>query len=222
VLRAAAGAAVGGVVRRVAGADAPATTVPVGEKQPPIDRRALVGRHNVVRTKSRDGRPLQVGNGNFAFGADITGLQTFVAFNTMSQWGWYTAPLPAGQTLADLAWPAWDSHGKEVPYESGDPAHPQITQWSFSNPTRINLGRIGLTLLKTDGARAVESDLTDARQELNLWTGTLTSPSRRPQRSRNKCYTFVASYCFVTLSSRRTQSHRGADVRPKCDGQVIA
>jgi hypothetical protein len=66
---------------------------------PPIDRRALVSRHNVVRTASNRRSPLQVGNGRFAFGADVTGLQTFVPFNAMSQWAWHNAPLPPGICL---------------------------------------------------------------------------------------------------------------------------
>jgi hypothetical protein len=50
----------------------------------------VVSRHNVVRTSADQAYPVQVGNGGFAFGADITGLQTFAAFNTMSEWGWYS------------------------------------------------------------------------------------------------------------------------------------
>ena len=44
---------------------------------PPIDRRALVTRHDVVIDKPDPLTPLSVGNGEFAFTADITGLQTF-------------------------------------------------------------------------------------------------------------------------------------------------
>lgn len=142
---------------------------------PAIDRQALVSRHQVVRTSSNPASPLQVGNGNFAFGADITGLQTFVPFNTMSGWGWYEFPLPPGQTPADFKGHVWDVHGRPVVYASDDPAHPEITRWLFYNPYRLNLGRIGLRLLTESGDEAVEADLTHCRQELNLWTGTLSS-----------------------------------------------
>lgn len=38
-----------------------------------------------------------MGNGHFAFGFDITGLQTFNPdANTLSEWGWHRFPLPAG------------------------------------------------------------------------------------------------------------------------------
>ena len=67
----------------------------------PIDREALVGRHRVVLTSFDTGSPLSVGNGELAFTADATGLQTFaeaydetIPLGTLSQWGWHTAPNP--------------------------------------------------------------------------------------------------------------------------------
>lgn len=60
---------------------------------PKISRRALVTRHNPVVTSPDLASPLQIGNGEFAFTADITGLQTFgdiydraMQLSTMSQW----------------------------------------------------------------------------------------------------------------------------------------
>ncbi|MGY3055290.1 hypothetical protein ACVWYG_003505 [Pedobacter sp. UYEF25] len=46
-----------------------------------IDRKALVNRHNLHITDRNVKGPTQVGNGHFAFGFDITGLQTFNKFN---------------------------------------------------------------------------------------------------------------------------------------------
>ena len=43
----------------------------------PIDRHALVTRHNPTITAVDRSAPFMVGNGNLAFTADITGLQTF-------------------------------------------------------------------------------------------------------------------------------------------------
>ena len=65
-----------------------------------IDRRKVVQFFNPHRNASSDTTPLQVGNGNFAFGVDITGLQTFSPFATMSTWGWHNFSLPTkeGQT----------------------------------------------------------------------------------------------------------------------------
>jgi len=48
-----------------------------------IDRKAVVDRHRIVTNKLDLLSPAQVGNGEFAFAVDITGLQTFVPFNTL-------------------------------------------------------------------------------------------------------------------------------------------
>jgi hypothetical protein len=140
-----------------------------------IDREALVSRHNVVLTKFDGERPLQVGNGEFAFGMDATGLQTFAPFNTMSQWGWHTSALPAGQKVEDFEGQVWDTHGRPVRYPMEDPKRPELSAWMAANPHRINLGRIGLALTKKDGTPAQASDLVNPRQELDLWRGIVTS-----------------------------------------------
>ena len=46
----------------------------------PINREALVKRHNVAVRKVDPTAPLTVGNGQFAFTVDVTGLQTFGDF----------------------------------------------------------------------------------------------------------------------------------------------
>ncbi len=69
----------------------------VSLQPPPIDRRVLVRRHNPV-LRALDARsPLSVGNGEFAFTADITGLQSFpepyasgTPLCTQAQWGWHS------------------------------------------------------------------------------------------------------------------------------------
>lgn len=136
-----------------------------------LDRHALVTRHNVELTRSE---PVQVGNGEFAFSADVTGLQTFESYCTMSQWGWHSMPLPAGTKLEDFRWTekiAYD--GRRVPYPIGrDDA---ISRWLAANPHRINLGRIGLRMTRTDGSPVALSDLRGVRQTLDLWTGLLRS-----------------------------------------------
>jgi hypothetical protein len=140
-----------------------------------IDRRALVSRHDVLRTASSPTLPVQVGNGSIAFGADVTGLQTFLPFATMSHWGWHEDPLPPGQSPDDYTGTVWDTHGRPVAYWTDDPAHRELHDWLRENPHRINLARIGLRLRLSDGREATEADLADAHQRLELWTGTLRS-----------------------------------------------
>ena len=65
-----------------------------------IDRHAVVIRHNVLLSGPAPRSPLQVGNGQFAFNADVTGLQTLYG-NTLSTWGWHEAPLPGERSAHD-------------------------------------------------------------------------------------------------------------------------
>src|SRR6187551_3949338 len=67
----------------------------------PIDRHALVTRHNPTVTVVDKSAPFMVGNGNLGFTADITGLQTFqdqysplVPLMTQAQWAWHSFPNP--------------------------------------------------------------------------------------------------------------------------------
>ncbi len=140
-----------------------------------IDRHALVSRHNVVLTAFNGERPLQVGNGEFAFGMDITGLQTFAPFNTMSQWGWHTGALPAGVKEEDYQGVVLETHGRPVRYPLFDPAKPKLSSWLAANPHRINLGRVGLVLTKLDGHLGRQLDIKNPNQSLDLWTGIVTS-----------------------------------------------
>ncbi|PCH37049.1 hypothetical protein WOLCODRAFT_128018 [Wolfiporia cocos MD-104 SS10] len=99
---------------------------------------------------------MQVGNGFFAFGADVSGLQTFLPWATMSDWGWKNDSFTAGATLEDILTyrgVVWDG----VQYEFGGPAAPQ--QWLIADPNR----------------NITEADLDFAKQELDLWTGVITS-----------------------------------------------
>ena len=68
----------------------------------PIDREALVRRHNVVVRSVDPQSPLTVGNGGFAFTVDVTGLQTFgehyykngIPLETLARWCWTTDENP--------------------------------------------------------------------------------------------------------------------------------
>ncbi|MBC5643403.1 hypothetical protein H8S77_10945 [Parabacteroides sp. BX2] len=140
-----------------------------------IDRKVLVDRHRIVTTKTNPVSPAQVGNGEFAFGVDITGLQTFVPFNTMAQWSWHSFPLPDGMHVEDFEKPVIDTYGKPVPYDIPNPRQPELSNWLAANPHRFNLGRIGFRLLRPDGSEAVAEDLSDTRQEVDMWTGIIHS-----------------------------------------------
>ena len=150
---------------------AAATALPAADR---IDRRALVQRHNPVVTALDPLAPLSVGNGEFAFTADVTGLQTFpelyeagMPLCTQSQWGWHSHPPLKGLSAKDLRLEQFDTHGRNVGYATQSAGQAELFNWLRENPHRLYLGRIALRLPKRD--------LTAIRQTLDLWTGILTS-----------------------------------------------
>ncbi len=140
-----------------------------------IDRKKLVERHRIITTSTNPNSPAQVGNGEFAFGVDITGLQTFVEFNTMSHWSWHSLPLPEGLRVEDFKGLKMETHGRMVQYDISNSEQPELSSWLAENPHRFNLGRIGFCLKKSDGKTATENDLKNSQQEIDMWTGIITS-----------------------------------------------
>ncbi|MEP6904330.1 MAG: hypothetical protein ABJA66_21615, partial [Actinomycetota bacterium] len=152
------------------------------KKTSKIDRFALVTRHNPTLRKIEPLSPLSVGNGEFAFTCDVTGLQTFadeykdaMPLCTMSNWGWHTHPLPANLEGKTLTLTEYETYGRKVGYHSGKNGQEELFNYLRENPHRLHLGQIGLRLLKADGSEARSSDITDIEQKLNLWTGHIES-----------------------------------------------
>ena len=165
--------------------------LPLSVMGEPIDREAVVKRHRVCTTGTLLKSPAQVGNGKFAFGMDITGLQTFVPFNTLSDWSWHSFPLPEGMRAEDYRPVVVVTHGKKIAYELRNPDQPELSEWLTKNPHRYNLGRIGFRLLREDGTEAREIDLGNARQEIDLWTGVVYSRfelNRKEVKVRTVCH----------------------------------
>lgn len=151
----------------------------LSQTTPPINRYSLVSRHNPVVEQFDALSPLTVGNGRFAFTADVTGLQSFpeqyesgIPLSTQSEWGWHSFPNPHGYQLAD-AMQTYDTYGREVPYASKQRS--EAGEWLRASPHRLGLARIGLEFIKEDGTRAEPSDVQTPRQRLDLWTGKLSS-----------------------------------------------
>ncbi|KAI8939688.1 hypothetical protein NX059_003446 [Plenodomus lindquistii] len=143
-----------------------------------IDRKTIVQNYNLNLNQSHPYSPVQVGNGNFAFGVDITGLQTFLPHNTLSSWGWHNSSLPKtpGQTSpSDYTEVEWWTHYRLLNYTQPNPEQKDISQWMIANPHRINLGRVGLWFGKIAGGNITEGLLTDKTQVLDLWEGIITS-----------------------------------------------
>src|SRR5215203_2339241 len=152
------------------------------QKSAKIDRFALVSRHNPVLTKIEPLSPLSVGNGEFAFTCDVTGLQTFdneykdaMPLCTMSQWGWHTKPMPENLRGKTYQLTEYDTYGRKVAYQTGRAGQQELYDYLRENPHRLHLGKIGLQLLKSDGGEAKATDISDINQKLNLWTGIIES-----------------------------------------------
>lgn len=157
-----------------------------------INRRALVARHAVRLRDLHPEAPLSVGNGDFCYTADVTGMQTVpdaypVAarfgehpgslLGTLSSWGWHSSPGGEDFDLAD-AYREYDSPRGRVPYvdlrsqlsATEQSGQSRSDEWLRNNPHRLDLGRVGLDLGDPVGAEFTEID-----QRLDLWSGVLTS-----------------------------------------------
>lgn len=148
-----------------------------------INRKELVSGHDPVLVEMDKESALTVGNGEFAFTADITGMQTLykeydvLPLCTMSQWGWHTKPVSDERyeyTLKDLVMTEYDvCDGRHVGYAKRKIAgNEEVYQWLRENPHRLNLARIGF---RYKGQEIRSEQLEDIHQELKLYEGVLES-----------------------------------------------
>jgi len=154
-----------------------------------IDRKKLINRHNPVLSKVDS--PLSVGNGEFCFTADITGLQTLnetyesnhFPLCTMSNWGWHTAPTQGNKVESkiqgkiyqwdDLELTAYEHAGRTVYYPvEKKPGNAEVYDWLRHNPHKFNLGYIGLSHKNKE---IKKHNINVISQELDLYEGTITS-----------------------------------------------
>ena len=145
-----------------------------------IDREALVTRNNPHVTELNPLHSLTLGNGEFAFTADATGLQTFPEFykdglslGTYSEWAWHTSENPMGyshnETLEDHELPG-HPHGiysVQVGHNQSQRSQ-DASNWVRGNPQRLHLGNMGFAGMKPE-------EITDVDQTLDMWNGVLTS-----------------------------------------------
>lgn len=136
----------------------------------PIDRQALVSRHDVTWTTPYGVMPL--GNGGFCFNADGTGLQTFGG-NTMAHWAWHSFPMPAGWTTDQIPGTGTFQKGRSTGGDDFPPGTGALRDWMYHNPHGLNLGR--LRLHWSDGREVAASEITNLSCHLSLWSGILTS-----------------------------------------------
>lgn len=148
-----------------------------------INRYELVNRHNPIMKEINPESPLSVGNGEFAFTVDATGLQTLykeqkekeVPLCTMSQWGWHRTPAMGNKyyTMDDLVMTEYESVDRTVTYAVDKvPGNEEVYHWLRENPHRLNLVRIAFFW---EDKEITSEQIKDIRQDLNLYEGIINS-----------------------------------------------
>jgi hypothetical protein len=150
-----------------------------------IDRKALVRRHNPVISGFDKYSSLSVGNGNYAFTVDPTGLQTFpdlysdggVPLGNLSNWAWHTSPNPNEYSVEKFPLTHFNTfNGRSIGFPYMAPG--QITdeyKWLKFNPHKLHLGIVRFKLILPSGEQAAHEDLYDLEQTLDMWTGMIES-----------------------------------------------
>lgn len=154
------------------------------QQQNHINRQQIVRRHAVMVTRADTLSSLSVGNGQFAFTVDVTGLQSFpeyyqqgVPLGTQSSWGWHSFPNPAGYRMEETM-KTYTLEGKSIPYPvqwRTPDRNRQAAEYFRVNPHRLQLGNIGLEIKKKDGSLAGIQDIKNIRQRLDPWSGEIRS-----------------------------------------------
>jgi protein-glucosylgalactosylhydroxylysine glucosidase len=149
-----------------------------------INRKELVQRHNIHVKRSDSLSSLTVGNGAFAFTVDVTGLQSFpeyyktgVPLGTQSEWGWHSFPNTGNYKLSE-AYKEYDLNGRKISYcvQVKSPQHnKEAVEYFRVNDHRLQLGNVGLDIIKKDGKLADINDIKNIDQQIDLWTGIITS-----------------------------------------------
>jgi len=149
----------------------------------PIDRHALVTRHNIEVHAIDPNGAMAVGNGSFAFNFDVTGLQSFPEYyaktmpiGILSDWGWHSFPNPNGYTLDKFKMTVIPKYDRQFVLPSASTSHPQPdAAYLRENENRFGLGRIGLEMTHADGSKVLITDLKNIDERLDIWAGILTS-----------------------------------------------
>ncbi len=144
-----------------------------------IDRRRVLSRHLVRRTREELNAPLSVGNGTFCVTVDSTGLQTFYGefaagdgsfpLCTMAEWGWHSYP-DAPKDDSSLRLESFDSGGRTVGYPTDDRGQEALFRSLRQNAHKFSLARIGFAFPR-DGTYPHEPFL----QTLDIHSGEIES-----------------------------------------------
>lgn len=160
--------------------------ISIAVKAQSIDRFALVNRHNIILNEVDPLTPFSVGNGDFAFTADVTGMQSLeqyyynngIPLETLSTFAWHSFPNTDHLKLED-AMKESDFHGRKILYASQEKN--AAGKYFRQNPHPAPLGQI--SLVRENGELLQVKDITDVNQKLDLWKGLLTSAYKIDNKS---------------------------------------
>ena len=141
-----------------------------------IDRHKIVAAYSPTLKSLDMLSPFTLGNGKFAFTADVTGLQSFgdeyysagFPLETKARWAWHSKP-GKNYSLVE-ANEEYTAYGRKVGFPTE--MESEAAQWLRQNPHDLPLGRIGLLL---DGKKIETGKISNIEQHLDLWQGKLTS-----------------------------------------------
>ena len=146
------------------------------DKETAIDRQAVVQRHNPQTQTFDPQSPFTLGNGRFAFTADVTGLQSFptiyfdqgIPLETKARWAWHSRKNPDNFSLSDT-YEEYSAYDGRVNFPTN--MNSAAGQWLRQNPHDLPLARVGFSL---DGKPLTEIP-GNINQTLDLWQGRLAS-----------------------------------------------
>ena len=140
------------------------------ELKEPLDRQAIVARHRIQTDKADITLP--VGNGNFCFNVDGTGLQTFKG-SVLSHWGWFSEPFPSKYTWDDVPETGTYTKGRLTGPDNFPSEREDLRLWIRNSPHQMNIVRT--RFLRADGSELKLDELSEVKRDLDLWTGIHTT-----------------------------------------------
>ena len=164
-----------------------------------IDRQAVVQRHAIViSTPNGTGLDpfdvLSVGNGDFGFNVDATGLQSLndtyssiFDLSTLSGWQFHSLPWSAASPrgaidtykFAYYDTPTGLNSNRSVPYATNTNISGDAYNWMHTNPHRFSLAQLALRLWSgdssADSAPIAPSQLANSSRTQDLWSGSIQS-----------------------------------------------
>ncbi|MDX1935710.1 MAG: hypothetical protein SFU21_01265 [Flavihumibacter sp.] len=99
-----------------------------------------------------------------------------VPLGTQSVWGWHSFPNTENLQI-EQAYKTYDLEGRKISYtvQGKEAEAKKAVEYFRVNQHRLQLSNIGLEIKRKDGSLATVNDIKNIKQQLDLWTGFITS-----------------------------------------------